>query len=175
MGAVHELSDSVLIRVNHAVVTIPAKSVIEQCLAAAPAELTCAGPIPRLGEYWPGQGGLNAGLILTEDRKRQYHLIVPPRTQVEHPSLAWDPAKVHAAGVHLDGHADFSLMMRREARLAWVNVLGEFMEGEVYWTAEQYGPSADYAWGQHSTYGHQDLWPKGTENRVLAVRRLFLP
>lgn len=176
MGAVHELSDSVLIRVNQAVVTIPAKNVIAQCLAAAPAEveLVAGGVIPRLGEYWPGQGGLNAGLMLTEDRKRQHYLIVPPRAQVAHPSLAWEPAKAHAAGVQLDGHADFSLMLRREGRLAWVNVPDEFMKDEIYWTAEQYGPGAVYAWGQYSTNGNQDSWRKGIESRVLAVRRLFL-
>ena len=51
-------------------------------VAAAPV----ASSIPAIGAYWPGQGGVNAGLMRGEDGQPDYWLIVP---DVKAPKFAW--------------------------------------------------------------------------------------
>lgn len=178
MGAIHEMNESVLIRADQAIVTIPVKHVFDRCVLQPQAQTVALVPgmarVPCVGEYWEGQGGLNAGLMLTEDRSREYYLIVPPRSAVPHPSLTHDKAKEYATQLVVDGRKGFTLATRRENRLAWVNLQGEFHPDEWYWCLEQYGPHAGDAWAQHSL-GNQFHWGKSTAFRALAVSRLFLP
>lgn len=154
---------------------------------------------PRLGEPWPGQGGVYAGLMRGENGQPDYHLIVSKDRAAYIESIAWGgfeidepgaasdfdgaantralveseadhPAAEWAAELEIEGHADFYLPARRELRLCWVNVPELFADG-YYWTSTQY--SAHLAWGQSFGSGYQGYGHKGTEYRARAVRRLL--
>lgn len=103
-----------------------------------------------VGEYWPGQGGVNAGLIRDNDGKVGY-LIIGPRNETEKnfaDSAAW------AASQTVDGHNDFRSISRREARLAMANV-PELFKDRWYWTGERHPVYEDYAYAQHFDDGRQ--------------------
>lgn len=162
--------------------------------SAAPAVLTP----PKLGEFWPGQGGILGALMRGEAGQPDHYIIVPtnPAGYVE--SIAWGergkdikgansdrdglantlalmkatsptPAAEWACGLVIDGFNDFYLPARRELHALVANVPELFLNG-WYWSSTQF--SANNAWYQYFAHGSQNTWTKDYEYRARAVRRL---
>jgi hypothetical protein len=126
----------------------------------------CAAP--KLGEYWPGQGGIYAGDIRGRDGRPNARLIVGPEIDGE---LKWKKAMDAAAKIEVEGHSDFSLPYREEQALMFANV-PELFKKEWYWSQEQCAGRAVCAWAQGFRYGGQDWGHKGRDFRARAVRRV---
>jgi hypothetical protein len=155
---------------------------------------------PAIGQEWPEQGGVYAGVMRAPDGKPHYHMIVPtsPDTQTE--SIKWGtqnveeadakcdrdglvntlalvtsaneyPAAQWAHGLQIGAFNDFYLPSRRELRLLWVNVPELFADG-YYWSSTQY--SRNDAWCQYFSGGSQGYDDKDDELRARAVRRLLI-
>lgn len=122
---------------------------------------------PAIGQQWPGQGGIYAGLARGRNGAPDYHLIVGP----ELTAAAWDDAKQQAASLVIDGHADFTLPFRAEQSLQFANV-PELFEKDWYWSCEQLASNSVYAWMQYFDDGYQLNYHKSGETRARAVRRL---
>lgn len=124
--------------------------------------------VPAIGELWPGQGGVFAGLVRdAEGRTRA--LIVPDAKPSA--ALPWRKAMDWAAKLRTDGHADFALPNRNEARVLWANLRDSF-EPHWHWLSEEEGRS--YAWFQDFSVGFQDGSHAGYEGRARAVRSFVL-
>jgi hypothetical protein len=153
-------------------------------------------PVPRIGEAWPGQGGINGGLARDVDGK-PYWLIVSPKNVgsfegieyggygVDEPgaksefdgranaialinSSTSHPIVEKCVGFVHEGHSDFYVAAKRESAVLYANVKEEF-EG-WHLTSTQYSDS--YAWVQYFGYGSQRGLSKGYKGRVRLVRRL---
>lgn len=124
---------------------------------------------PAIGEPWPGQGGLYAGLSRGVDGQADAHLILA--LDAFDGDKNWDEAVAWAQGVSVDGHQDFRLPTRAESALLFAN-LKDKCEARWHWTGEQY--SRTYAWSQTFGGGYQDGYGKSYGGRARAVRR-FIP
>lgn len=160
--------------------------------------MTQAIQIPAIGQQWPGQGGVNAGLMRGENGKPDYHLIISTEdagkssltwgsygTEVDGANFEFDglenttallkadsdhPAAEFAAGVVIDGHNDYYLPARRELSLMYANC-PELFDDEWHWSSTQY--SSNVAWGQDFEYGLQYITYKVIKLAVRAVRRYY--
>jgi hypothetical protein len=122
---------------------------------------------PAIGQHWPGQGGIYAGLVRGRDGQPDYHLIVGPAiAQTE-----WEDAKAQAIELEIEGHADFTLPFRAEQSVLFANV-PELFEKDWYWSCEEHASNPDYAWMQSFYDGDQYNFHKSDEVRACAVRRL---
>lgn len=131
-------------------------------IAAEPA--STASGIPAIGEYWPGEGGVNGGLFPGGDKP--YYLIVPTGSDAESTlewggygqeldgaKSPWDgqantaylagsnrehdhPAAQFCAAFERDGHKDFYMMARREASFLEITVPQVFTQA-YHWTSTQ--------------------------------------
>ncbi len=155
--------------------------------------------IPNIGQPWPGQGGINAGLMRGENGKPDYYLIISGDPSGSHDKLEWGnygteaegasnafdglenttallksgnshPAAEFAAGVIIEGHNDYYLPSQHENALAWANC-PELFGTAWYWSSTQY--SAGSAWFQVFEDGHTDFNFKGSKRAVRAVRRYY--
>lgn len=157
-----------------------------------------AAAIPAVGEYWPGEGGVNGGLFPGGDRP--YYLIVPTGSDAEAThewggygeelsgaNSAWDgqantaylvssnrendhPAAQFCANFERDGHKDFYLMARREAQFLEIT-LSEVFNKRYHWTSSQF--SANTAYGLVFEDGWLYGSGKGLERLVRPVRRII--
>ncbi len=152
--------------------------------------------IPAIGDYWQGQGGFYAGVIRGESGQKDRHVIVPTDTlklkgewgahgkeisgaDHDYYGMANTVAMAEAGSeiaktilsMEIEGHNDFYLMARHEARLCYLNV-PELFEKEWHWTSTQY--SADGAFGQGFNDGGQYYDSKYDGNRVRPVRSFVL-
>lgn len=153
---------------------------------------------PQFGEYWVGQGGLYVGVRRGFHTKKPIHLILPtdPRAIFEGVSLGTYDVDVTGAtsdcdglantqalakagsklcqaalDLEIEGHKDFFLMSRFDARLCHMNLPEQF-EKAWYLTSTQ--ASRSYAWFQDFTNGDQDNYHLSFEARAMFVRRLVL-
>lgn len=125
---------------------------------------------PRIGEPWPGQGGIYAGIMRGRDGAPDYHLIVGPELGEQN----WQPAMDAAAAVACDGHNDYRLPYRAEQALQFANV-PELFQREWYWSCEQHAAGSNNAWAQVFDGGYQNYWLKGHYAfRARAVRTVPL-
>ncbi|MCI3945501.1 hypothetical protein K0038_02543 [Pseudomonas syringae] len=165
---------------------------------AANAPALVPSSVPALGAYWPGEGGVNAGLMRGIDGGRDYYLIVPTgddlgelkfggygveidgagsasdglaNTQALVASEQKHPAALACVKFSADGKEDFYLPARRELQLAEANVPEVFAKG-WHWSSSQ--RSAYYAFIQYFVDGYQFSNGKLNEFRVRPVRRLFI-
>lgn len=168
-------------------------------LAIAAAPTIAASGIPAIGEYWPGEGGVNGGLFPGGDKP--YYLIVPTGSDAEAThewgsygqeldgaKSPWDgqantaylansnrehdhPAAQFCANFERDGHKDFYLMARREASLLEITVPDVFTQS-YHWTSSQ--RSAYFAYGMVFEDGWLDHDGKGYERLARPVRRKFI-
>ena len=189
---------------------MPASIVATTVISAALAQIGACHPlpapaanglaIPALGTYWPGQGGVNAGLMRGHDGAPDYYLIVaagadaefqdvkwgPYSHEVSGASSAWDglantkamlddseahPAADRATSYSCDGHSDYYLPARRELQLAEANCPEVFSYG-WHWSSSQ--RSAYSALSMVFVDGFQYCHVKDDELRVRPVRRLFI-
>ena len=190
---------------------VPAHTVASTFIAAALTQIgapqsgpiaanEAASAIPALGEYWPGQGGVNAGLMRGHDGTPDYYLIVasgadaefqdvkwgPYNHTVSGASSAWDgltntkamlndreahPAADRATSYSCDGKTDYYLPARRELQLAEANCPEVFSDG-WHWSSTQ--RSAYTAFYSSFDDGNQYYFGKHYEFRVRPVRRFFI-
>ncbi|WP_193039437.1 MULTISPECIES: DUF1566 domain-containing protein [unclassified Pseudomonas] len=168
-------------------------------LAITTAPTIAESGIPAIGEYWPGEGGVNGGLF--PGGEKPYYLIVPTGSDAESThewggygeelggaKSPWDgqantaylassnrehdhPAAQFCAAFERDGHKDFYLMARREASFLEITVPDMFTQA-YHWTSSQ--RSAYYAYGMD--FGDGWLVSNGESNERLArpVRRKFI-
>ncbi|EJM20205.1 hypothetical protein PMI21_01108 [Pseudomonas sp. GM18] len=149
--------------------------------------------IPAIGDYWPGQGGINGGFVPARGDIPEHYLIFADRDIGEHKwgrygeeSVAtskWDgkantdaliaagghPAAEAARAYIADGHADFDLPAAAQLHQAWVY---DLIAKGAYWSSTQrsaYGAVLMY-FGDGLQYGSG----KNSELRVRPVRRFFI-
>ena len=197
------MNQTVTLDLANAKVNIPLQSLLEQIGSNIQATITIgasAPKAPKIGEPWPGQGGIYAGVMRGHAGKPDYHLIlaVDPSAKFEemewgeHGSLLegasdeWDghanthaimqhegdfPAAEAAINTFVDGHRDFYLPSKRESALLYAN-LPEHFEKVWHWTSTQV--SASYAAIQDFSDGGQLSYGEDVELRVRVVRRLTI-
>ncbi|MBS6083828.1 MAG: DUF1566 domain-containing protein [Pseudomonas fluorescens] len=166
-------------------------------IAAAPA--VAASGVPAIGEYWPGEGGVNGGLFPGGDKP--YYFIVPTGSDAEAAhewagygqeldgaKSPWDgqentaylassnrehdhPAAQFCAAFERDGHKDFYLMARREASFLEITVPDVFTQS-YHWTSSQ--RSAYYAYFMDFAGGWLYSGGKSHERLTRPVRRKFI-
>ena len=164
-------------------------------IAAAPA--IAESGIPAIGEYWPGEGGVNGGLFPRGDKP--YYLIVPTGIDAEAThewggygdelngaNSPWDgqantadlvgvdtshPAAQFCAAFERDGHKDFYLMARREASFLEITVPDVFAKA-YHWTSSQ--RSANNAYTMDFGVGWLFNFVKLNERLARPVRRKFI-
>lgn len=156
------------------------------------------GPLPALGQFWEGQGGIRAGEIRGENGAPNYQLILPIDDRAKFKDVVWGEYGVKIAGadndrdgyantvamaeagsdlaqkillLEIDGNSDFYLMARHEARLCYLNAPEQFDTDEWYWTSTQYSPTC--AWVQDFGHGIQYYGGKTSEFAARAVRRVI--
>ena len=163
---------------------------------AANVQPITAHSIPAVGEYWPGQGGYNGGLIAARGEVPAHYLIIAKNDVGDHKwggrdkeSAAFSktdgmannlaliaegdhPAAKAATGHSADGHDDFYLPACAELYQCWVNVPDLFAKDTWYWSSTQ--RSAYYAFGMVFDDGLQHFYDKYGELRVRPVRRFFI-
>ncbi len=160
-----------------------------------PANAPAMSIIPALGEYWPGQGGSNSGLVAARGDVPAHYLIIAKEDVGDHEwggygkeSAATSktdgsantvvliegehPAAKAAAAYTADGHSDFYLPACAELYHCWVNVPELFAKDTWYWSSTL--RSAYYAFTLHFGDGNQYYCGKSYELRVRPVRRLFI-
>lgn len=147
---------------------------------------------PAIGQVWPGQGGIYAGIVPARNGNDAYHLVIgeelgrfewgpygdesPAKSLID--GLANTaaliesdgdyPAAKAAAAYTADEHADFYLPAAAELYEAWLN-LGDQPWGWL-WSSSQ--RSADNAYLMNFVDGGQYLYVKNNSARVRPVRRL---
>lgn len=155
--------------------------------------------IPAIGQPWPGQCGVNAGLMRGENGLPDYYLIIPTDSAGKIDRIEWGgyehktegansefdglanttallksdqehPAAAWAAGLNIDGHNDFYLPARREQSLMYANC-PELFEPRWHWSSTQY--SALNAWLQNFEDGSQGISLKSCRYAARAVRRYY--
>lgn len=154
--------------------------------------------IPKIGEYWRGQGGIYAGVMRGQEGKPDRHLIVPVADALDIKStwgcrdkeikgadndlygmpntIAMAEAGSEIAkqilAMEIEGHSDFYLFARHEARLCYLTVPELFKTDDWYWTSTQ--SSANYAFLQHFLNGLQHSFNKNDECWVRPVRSFVI-
>lgn len=157
-----------------------------------------SGRIPAIGQPWPEQGGIYAGLMRGAAGKPDYHLVVPAGPKGFIAKVAWGgyekdeaaagseydgyantralvnskqshPAAEWAAELEIEGHTDFYLPSRRELALCYAHV-PELFEKAWHWSSTQFSPND--AWVQNFGGGSQLSVRKDSECRARAVRRV---
>lgn len=182
-------------------ISSPDQSVVLKLASLAIGDAPIAVPtgVPAIGEYWPGEGGVNGGLFQGGDRP--YYLIAPTGDdaqadlewggygkELDGAKSPWDgqantaylassnrendhPAAQFCAGFERDGHKDFYLMARREATFLETTVAGLFSK-PWHWTSSQF--SADLAYRMGFGGGWLYAYGEDDERLVRPVRRKFI-
>ena len=125
--------------------------------------------LPRIGQEWPGSGGIFAGLVRGQDGASDYLLILGPEKE----ECNWQDAMDWATGLDINDHADFTMPTRAEQSILFGNLRDQF-EPEWYWSREQLAALSDYAWVQTFGYGNQVSYHESVDYRARAVRRLII-
>lgn len=151
---------------------------------------------PRIGADWAGQGGILAGIIKGEGSQPDYCIVAHSASQSGIKG-EWGPQievkgalseldgmantlAMAAAGsdlakrtleIEVDGHSDFYIAARREARVIFANISDRY-ESTWWWTSTQYAGDSRDAWSQHFDDGNQHYWGKDDELPALLVRRV---
>lgn len=136
----------------------------------APQHQAAISAVPRIGQPWPGQGGIYAGTVRGDEGQPDYHLIL---AEPEREKINWNDAMAWAKKLEADGHSDLTLPTRREQAILFGNIKDRFAEA-WYWSGEQHASTSDSAWCQYFTGGYQDYGHKDNDFRARAVRRLVI-
>ncbi len=151
---------------------------------------------PRIGEAWDGQAGVLAGIIKGEGDQPDYCLVAPADrsgiikgqwcqqievkdalSEFDGMANTWAMVKAgsdiakRALELTIDGHSDFYIASRREARVVHANISDRY-DPAWRWTSTQYAGGTGYAWGQNFDDGKQLSWLKASEFPALLVRRV---
>jgi hypothetical protein len=154
---------------------------------------------PAIGAFWPGQGGVNAGLIRGANGQPDAHVIVCGSPAGEFQGREWGEygkdvpgatSKTDGAGntqamadagsqlakdilaLDIDGHKDWHLPSQAQLQIACANVPELFSKDDWYWSSTQLSRNTAYV--QDFEYG-DSLWiDKDLEHRVRAFRVIQL-
>lgn len=158
---------------------------------------TVTGPLPALGQFWEGQGGVRVGEVRGENGQPNYQLILPidpratvvgewgkygqdvPGAQSIRDGLANTLAMVEAGSpiaqliidLEIDGHRDLYLAAPLEYSLCNLNAGEHLDKTRWHWTSTQYSPGR--AWKQGFGHGNQYINGKNDEFAWRAVRRVI--
>lgn len=154
-------------------------------------------PPVKIGEAWPGQGGIFAGTLRSPKTGDIHHIIMHPKAaadsewgkfgkQIDGAADYWDGAtntaamrasekctdiiNAIAALPAIDGHTDYHLPAQAELNLLCCN-LRDMLPPECHWSSTQY--SANSAWNQGFEDGYQSIHYKDYTLAVRAVRRIL--
>ena len=169
-------------------------SVFAQVLPpAANVQPVASTEAPAVGEYWTGQGGINAGYVAARGNVPAHYLIFGDkdlgefkwgRYQEESAATSkWDgkantdaliaagghPAAEAARAHTADGHSDFDLPAATQLHQAWAH---DLIAKGAYWSSSQRSANSAFTMGFGG--GHQYYFGKGDELRVRPVRRFFI-
>ncbi|MBM5459258.1 DUF1566 domain-containing protein [Pseudomonas sp. P66] len=169
----------------------PALALVGAALAAS-----VQSDIPEIGQPWPGQGGINGGLVAARGDVPEHYLIIAAEDAGSHEwgrrgetsgatsktdGLANSailleegshPAAKAASNYTADNLNDFYLPAAAELYQGWVNCPEVFAQDCYYWSSSQ--RSAHGAFHVHFDGGPQDGNGKLNALRVRPVRRLFI-
>jgi hypothetical protein len=123
---------------------------------------------PKIGDYWPGQGGIYAGMARGRDGEADYPLVLS--TEAPGRDFNWQEALDHAKTITAEGRSDFTVPTRFESALLYANLQDQFDTDYSYWTSTQF--SEGNAWNQYFYNGSQSTTGKDYERRCRFVRRL---
>lgn len=170
--------------------------VTQQAQAPAIEAVTSDQAVPAVGEYWPGQGGHNAGFVPARDGVPAHYLVIAAKDIGDR---AWGgrgneskaaskvdglantqallaegghPAATACTEYQADGHSDFYLPAAAELYQGWVNTPELFAKDCYYWSSTQ--RSAYNAFNMLFSDGFQYYNGKNYELRVRPVRRVFI-
>ncbi len=188
---------SLHIHIDNAAATAAAAAFFSSQPIRAAAEIH--SPVPKIGTYWEGQGGIYAGASRGWGAVPDGHLIVPTDSRASFQGVALGTQDIDVKGaksdrdgrgntvalaeagskvcqdilgLEIDGHKDFFLMARRDGALCFANVPELFETDEWYLLSTQF--SAGSAWRQGFGNGHQYDGDKKFSARARACRRLIL-
>lgn len=200
--------EMITLNIGDASIKLPAATVAQVALATIIGQIAPAAPIPSpkqvaqseapaIGRPWPGQGGINGGLVAARGDVPEHYLIIAAKDVGSH---AWGgyreeskatskadgkantewlcneetehPAANACAEYQADGHHDFYLPAAAELYQGWVNCPEVFSQDCYYWSSSQ--RSANVAFFLHFGGGGQNYSVKSVELRVRPVRRLFI-
>ncbi|MEE4632286.1 DUF1566 domain-containing protein [Pseudomonas alliivorans] len=198
----------ITLKIGDATIKLPANTVAQLALAsvisqvvppAANNQMAVPSSTPKIGQPWPGQGGINGGFVHARGEVPAHYLIIAAKDigdrewggrGVEVKGLSKTdgytntqvlignddertyPAANACAEYQADGHHDFYLPAAAELYLGWLNCPEVFAQDCYYWSSSQ--RSASYAFHQDFVGGGQDNDAKVSELRVRPVRRLFI-
>lgn len=152
--------------------------------------------IPALGEYWPGQGGLNGGLVAARGDVPAHYMIIAKEDIGDHEwggrgkesaatsktdglansealqSEGGHPVIEAVAAYTAEGHTDFYLPACAELYHCWLICPEVFANDCYYWSSSQ--RSANVAFSLDFDDGGQYSFGKSSELRVRPVRRYFI-
>lgn len=157
-----------------------------------------AMPVPEIGDYWRGEGGLYAGIMPDYAGNRPYYLVVSvdeavgvpwgghsrteEKARSQHDGDANSkalarcphphPAARWAADYRKDGHDDFHLPARRELDVAMTVLPEHFTASDWYWSSTD--RTAELALGRTNNLPALKDMNKTFEGRARAVRRIFV-
>lgn len=170
--------------------------VTPQAQAPAVEAITSDQAVPAVGEYWPGQGGHNAGVVPARDGVPAHYLVIAAKDIGDR---AWGgrgneskatskvdglantqalladgghPAANACTEHQADEHTDFYLPAAAELYQGWVNTPDLFAKDCYYWSSTQ--RSAYLAFYMYFLDGSQLSGVKYIELRVRPVRRVFI-
>lgn len=151
--------------------------------------------LPRLGEVWPGEGGVFVGIDPTEDGSRNW-LIAAPQSVGYFEDLTYGeygkdvpgaaswhdgrantqallatggdyPAAKKCVEIEHEGHRDYFLGAKLQLAQVYIALHGKLPE-KWFLSSTQY--SAYHAWTQNFGTGYVTKWYEGYKARVLALR-----
>lgn len=200
--------EMITLKIGDASIKLPAATVAQVALATIIGQIAPTAPIPAakqvaqseapaIGQPWPGQGGINGGLVAARGDVPEHYLIIASKDIGDR---AWGgyreeskatsktdgkantewlcneetehPAANACAEYQADDHHDFYLPAAAELYQGWVNCPEVFAQDCYYWSSSQ--RSADYAFLMYFDDGNQGSLDETIELRVRPVRRLFI-
>ena len=154
-------------------------------------------PPVKIGEAWPGEGGIFAGTLRNPETGEIHHIIMHPQAtnecrwgtygkKIEGAGSYWDGAtnttamrtseqcseiiNAVAALSSIDGRTDYHIPAQAELNILCCN-LRDMVEPNWHWSSTQY--SSDDACGQYFEDGAQYIRLKDDTLAVRAVRRIL--
>ncbi len=124
----------------------------------------------KIGEVWPGQGGIYCGIARGEGDQPDYHLILAEAAPDQ--GFKWADGLEFAKTIVADGHQDFNIPTRFESALLYANVRDKLDTSKWHWTSTQ--SSEGNAFNQYFDDGFQYYSGKLIEGRCRFVRRSVL-
>jgi len=145
------------------------KAFLDALLASAP-DMPAAGRAaltpPAIGQLWPGQGGIYAGIVRGFDGQTDAHMVRLAELPTE--QIDWQATRDWAKTVEADGHRDFAVPTRFQSAILYGNLRELFETSGWYWTTTEY--SERTAWIQYFLNGLQGYDDKSYKARAVAVR-----